>query len=115
MFRTYQQLLYFFPYRGQNDRNETKLTCNFRGIAGSTSNDSIRHPGVTTDSDPRGFGPPVQNRQRIRIPPRRFVPPYQTYSLMTETNLQKGGLVHWVPCTKSRENVQQFEISFDEK
>ena len=42
-------------------------------------------------------------------------PPYQTYSLMTETNLQKGGLVHWVPCTKSREKLQEFEISFDEK
>ena len=54
IFRTYQQLLYFFPYRGQNDRNETKLTCNrgFRWIAGSTSNNSIRRPGVTADMDP---------------------------------------------------------------
>ena len=54
MFRTYQQLLYFFPYRGQNDRNETKLTCNrgFRWITGSNSNDSICRPGVTADMDP---------------------------------------------------------------
>ena len=38
----------FFPYRGQNDRNETKLTCNrgFRWIADSTSNDSIRRSGI---------------------------------------------------------------------
>ena len=49
MFRKYQQLLYFFPYRGQTDRNETKLTCNrgFRWIADSTSNNSIRRPGVS--------------------------------------------------------------------
>ena len=26
-------------------------------------------------------------------------------SLMTETNLQKGGLVYWVPSTKSRERA----------
>ena len=45
---------YFFPYRGQNDRNETKLTCNrgFRWIAGSTSNNSIRRPGVPADLEP---------------------------------------------------------------
>ena len=29
-------------------------------------------------------------------------------SLMTETNLQKGGLVHRVPCTKSREKLQEL-------
>ena len=54
IFRTYQQLLYFFPYRGQNDRNETKLTCNrgFRWLTGSTSNDAICRPGVTADMDP---------------------------------------------------------------
>ena len=48
----------FFPYRGQNGRNETKLTCNrgFRWIGGSTSNNSIRRPGVTADMDP----PPSQ-------------------------------------------------------
>ena len=44
----------FFPYRGQNERNEIKLTCTwgFRWIAGSTSNDSIRRPRC-----PSGFGP----------------------------------------------------------
>ena len=32
-----KSIYYFFPYRDQNDRNETKLTCNrgFRWIAGS--------------------------------------------------------------------------------
>ena len=41
-----KSIYYFFPYRDQNDRNETKLTCNrgFRWIAGSTSNNSIRRP-----------------------------------------------------------------------
>ena len=29
-------------------------------------------------------------------------------SFMTETNLQKGGLVHRVPCTKSREKLQEL-------
>ena len=29
-------------------------------------------------------------------------------SLMTETNLQKGGLVHRVPYTKSREKLQEL-------
>ena len=29
-------------------------------------------------------------------------------SLVTETNLQKGGLVHRVPCTKSREKLQKL-------
>ena len=29
-------------------------------------------------------------------------------SLMMETNLQKGGLVHRVPCAKSREKLQEF-------
>ena len=29
-------------------------------------------------------------------------------SVMTETNLQKGGLVHRVPCTKSREKLQEL-------
>ena len=29
-------------------------------------------------------------------------------SLMTEKNLQKGGLVHRVPYTKSREKLQDF-------
>ena len=29
-------------------------------------------------------------------------------SVMTETNLQKGGLVRWVPCTKSREKLQEL-------
>ena len=44
----------FFPYRGQNDRNKTKLTCTrgFRWIAGSTSNNSICRPGVAADLDP---------------------------------------------------------------
>ena len=46
----------FFPYYGQNDRNETKLTGNrgFRWIAGSTSNNSTRRPGVPADLDPPG-------------------------------------------------------------
>ena len=30
-------------------------------------------------------------------------------SLMTGTNLQKGGLVHRVPCTKSREKQTPFK------
>ena len=53
-------MLYFFPYCGQNDRNETKLTGNrgFRWIAGSTSNNSIRRPSVPADLDPP---PPQQN------------------------------------------------------
>ena len=57
----------FFPYRGQNDRNETKLTCNrgFRWITGSNSNDSICRPGVTADMDP----------------PSQIGPPYQTFLL----------------------------------
>ena len=29
-------------------------------------------------------------------------------SLITGTNLQKGGLVHRVPCTKSREKLQEL-------
>ena len=29
-------------------------------------------------------------------------------SLITETNLQKGGLVYRVPCTKSREKLQEL-------
>ena len=29
-------------------------------------------------------------------------------SLVTETNLRKGGLVHRVPCTKSREKLQEL-------
>ena len=29
-------------------------------------------------------------------------------SFMTETNLQKGGLVHRVPCKKSREKLQEL-------
>ena len=29
-------------------------------------------------------------------------------SLMTGTNLQKGGLVHWALCTKSREKLQEL-------
>ena len=47
----YNNRYFFFPYYGQNDRNETKLTGNrgFRWIAGSTSNDSIRRPGVPAD------------------------------------------------------------------
>ena len=75
MFRTYQQLLYFFPYRGQNDRNETKLTCNFRGIAGSTSNDSIRHPGVTADSDPADLDPRSKTASGYGSPLADLYPP----------------------------------------
>ena len=54
----------FFPYRGQNDRNEIKLTCNrgFRWMAGSTPNDSIRRPGVLADLDPLNLEPPAQIR-----------------------------------------------------
>ena len=50
---------YIFSISGQNDWNETKLTCNrgFRRIAGSTSNDSIRRSGVTADLDPTGPNP----------------------------------------------------------
>ena len=29
-------------------------------------------------------------------------------SFMMETNLRKGGLVHQVPCSKSREKLQEF-------
>ena len=29
-------------------------------------------------------------------------------SLMTEANFQKGGLVHQVPCNKSREKLQEL-------
>ena len=29
-------------------------------------------------------------------------------SLMTEANLQEGGLVHQFPCTKSREKLQEL-------
>ena len=49
-----------FPYRSQNDWNETKLT-RTRGfrIAGGTSNDSIRRPGHKQIWTPlRRFGPP---------------------------------------------------------
>ena len=54
----------FFPYRGRNDRNEIKLTCKrgFRWIAGSTSNDSLRRPGVLADLDPLNLDPPAQIR-----------------------------------------------------
>ena len=61
----------FFRYRGQNDRNETKLTFNrgFRWIARSISNDSIRRPGFLADLDSPIFGPPVQIRRWIWTPP----------------------------------------------
>ena len=63
MFRTYQQLLYFFPYRGQNDRNETKLTCTrgFRWIAGSASNDLIRRPGIPGEKSGLKYPKPLQS------------------------------------------------------
>ena len=59
----------FFPYRGQNDWNEIKLTCTwgFRWIAGSTSNDSIRRPGVPADLDPTPWimTPPTKLSENI--------------------------------------------------
>ena len=61
---------YIFSISFQNDRNETKLTCNqgFRWIAGSTSIDLIRRPGVLADLDPLDLDPPVQIRWRIWTP-----------------------------------------------
>ena len=62
---------YIFSISFQNDRNETKLTCDrgFRWIAGSTSIDSIRRPGVLADLDPLDLDPPGPNPLADMDPP----------------------------------------------
>ena len=58
-----KSIYYFFSYRDQNDRNETKLTCNrgFRWIADSTSNDSIRRPSIPGEKSGLKYPKPLQS------------------------------------------------------
>ena len=53
----------FFPYRGQNHWNETKLTCNqgFRWIADSTPNDSLRRPSILGEKSRLKYPKPLQS------------------------------------------------------
>ena len=48
MFRTKKASVLIFPFRGQNDRNETKSTrvLRFCWIGGNTLNNLIRRPGI---------------------------------------------------------------------
>ena len=139
-----------FSCRGQNDQNETKITCirGFRWIAGSTSYDSIRRPGIPKEKS-GAFHKSGKHLKRFRVTKFGFarqviwrgkictftsrnasswlcsvdfdvrremsisslktiVVHYSVTSLMMATNLQKGGRVHRVPCTKTREKLQEL-------
>ena len=92
-----------------------RMMFSFSFVGGSKS--AKGGPNLLADLDRRGSYPlghrvcPVDfdcRREMSSLSLKTVVVPKSVTSLMTGTNLQKGGLVHRVPCTKSREKLHEL-------